>query len=294
MHTKALPYVFLLSFFWGTNVVASRFGIGEFDPYLFVALRIIIAAVFFVPVVLWQQGKLPTDPDLWKKAGLSGIIGVAIPIPMFILSLQYQSSGVASLYVTLFPVMIAIAAHFFLPDEKLTRYKAAGVALALFGAIFLALRGESGLANVGRANPLGFILVIISLCSEVCNTLFVRLKMKETDPMQVTMIRLVVAAVFLAIVTSFVSDLSFTQVTSAGIFSLAYAAIIGALAGQFMAFFIQRKYGATAFSLTSFLVPVVATLFGALILGEILTWAMAVGVVFIGSGLYLINYAKPE
>ena len=294
MHTKALPFVFLLSFFWGTNIVASRYGVGEFDPYFFVALRIIIAASFFVPFVWFQRGGLPTDLELWKKAGISGIIGVAIPMPMFIMSLQYQSSGVASLYVTLFPVMIAIAAHFILPDEKMTRYKAAGVFLALCGAVFLALRGESGLADVGRANPLGFILVMLSLLTEVGNTMFVRLKMKDTDPVEVTVIRLIVAAVFLSIVTNFVSDVTFEGVTQAGVFSLAYAALIGALAGQFMAFFIQRKYGATAFSLTSFMIPVVATLFGALLLGEILTWAMGVGVLFIGGGLYLINYVKSD
>ena len=34
MHTKAFPYIILLSLFWGTNIVASRFGVGEFDPYL--------------------------------------------------------------------------------------------------------------------------------------------------------------------------------------------------------------------------------------------------------------------
>jgi len=41
--------------------------------------------------------------------------------------------------------------------------------------------------------------------------------------------------------------------------------------------------------MTSFLVPIVATLFGALLLGEILTWAMAVGMLLIGTGLYLVN-----
>ena len=47
MHTKAFPYIGLLSLFWGTNIVASRFGIGEFDPYLFIALRLAIATVAF-------------------------------------------------------------------------------------------------------------------------------------------------------------------------------------------------------------------------------------------------------
>ncbi|MCB0158950.1 MAG: DMT family transporter, partial [Caldilineaceae bacterium] len=70
---------------------------------------------------------------------------------------------------------------------------------------------------------------------------------------------------------------------------LGYASLVGALGGQFLAFYITRRFGATAFSLTSYLIPVVATVFGVLILGEIVTWGMVVGVVLIGSGVYLIN-----
>jgi len=256
---------------------------------LFITLRLTIAILFFIPVLLFIQGKLPTRPSLWKKAMLSGLLGVAIPMPTFILSLQYQSSGVASLYVTTFPVMLVLAAHYILPDERMTRNKGLGVCIALCGALFLAIKGESGLSDISRANPLGFILVIIGLLSEVCNTMFVRLKMKDEDPLQVTAIRIFTAAIIVAIVTSFFGDFSFSNVTRAGYFSLAYAALIGALAGQFLAFYVQGKFGATAFSMTSFMIPVVATLFGALFLGEILTWAIAFGMLLIGTGLYLVN-----
>jgi drug/metabolite transporter (DMT)-like permease len=216
MNLSALPYVLLLSLLWGTNAVASRYGIGEFNPFFFILLRVSIASLFFIPSLLFAQGKLPTDKTLWKKAALSGILGVAIPFPTFVLSLQYQSTGVATLYVTTFPVMVVIAAHFFLPDERMTRNKAIGVALAMSGALFLALRGESGLANVGRANPLGAIFVIGGLFFEVANTMFVRRQMKQYDPLQVTMIRLLVAAVVLLGVTAVLGNFSLAQVSRAG------------------------------------------------------------------------------
>ena len=73
----------------------------------------------------------------------SGVIGVTIPMTFFILSLQYQSSGVASIFVSLTPALMVIAAHFFLPDEPMSANKATGVALALSGSIFLALRGKA-------------------------------------------------------------------------------------------------------------------------------------------------------
>jgi drug/metabolite transporter (DMT)-like permease len=207
----------------------------------------------------------------------------------FILSLQYQSSGVASIFVTASPAIIVIMAHFILPDEKMTRNKALGLILALLGALFLVLRGESGLADVGRASPLGFILVMLGLVSEAINTMYVRRRMMDIDPIMVTGIRLLIGAVIALAIALLVADFSLTAVTPTGIFSLVYAALIGALAGQFTAFYIQRRFGATAFSLTSYLIPIVATTFGVLLLDEIVTWAMLVGIVLIGSGIYLIS-----
>jgi O-acetylserine/cysteine efflux transporter len=289
MHNKALPYVGLLSLFWGTNIVASRFGIDEFDPVLFIALRLAIATTFFTLIFLLQRRAWPTDKNLWRNAAISGVIGVAIPMNMFILSLQYQSSGMAAIFVTLTPAVMVVAAHLFLPDERMTTNKAVGVLLALAGSLFLALRGESGLADVGRASPLGFTLVFIGLCSEVTNAIFVRKRMRDLDPVAVTGVRLFSGAVITITVAVLLGRAAWPVVSPAGAFSLAYAALIGALGGQFMAFYITRRFGATAFSLTSYIIPVVATFFGVLILEEIVTWGMVVGVVLIGSGVYLIN-----
>ncbi|MCB8945937.1 MAG: DMT family transporter [Ardenticatenaceae bacterium] len=289
MQPKAFPYIILLSLFWGTNIVASRFGIGEFDPYLFIALRLATATLFFIPIAFANGRRWPQDRTIWKHGIISGILGVAIPMTSFILSLQYQSSGVASIFVTASPAIIVIMAHFVLPDEKMTRNKAIGLVLALLGALFLVLRGESGLADVGRASPLGFILVMMGLVSEAINTMYVRRRMMHIDPMTVTGIRLFTGAVIAFVAALLVGEFTLADVTPAGYFSLAYAGLIGALAGQFTAFYIQRRFGATAFSLTSYIIPVVATTFGVLLLDEIVTWAMLVGIVLIGSGIYLIS-----
>ena len=289
MHTKALPFVGLLSLFWGTNIVASRFGIDDFDPYVFIALRLSVATFFFVLVFLWQKRVWPTDPNLWGHAAFSGIIGVSIPMTLFILSLQYQSSGVTSIFVTTTPALMVVAAHLFLPDEKMTRNKVAGVILALSGSLFLVLRGESGLADVGKASSLGFVLIMIGLSSDVGNAIFVRRRMRDMDPVAVTGIRLMTGTMITLVLALLVGDFSLGDVTPIGYLSLVYAALVGALAGQFMAFYITRRFGATAFSLTAYLIPIVATTFGVLLLGEIVTWGMLIGVLFIGGGVYLIN-----
>ncbi|MFK7803230.1 MAG: DMT family transporter [Anaerolineae bacterium] len=289
MHTKAFPYIGLLGFFWGTNLVAARFGVGEFQPFLFIALRLTLAAVCFVPFMVTGGRQFPKDWHTWKLSIVSGTLGVAIPMSAFMLSLQFMSSGLVSIFVTAAPALIALAAHFFLPEEKLNGIKWLGVGLALLGSIFLALLGESGLADIDRVNPLGPLMITLGLLSDSANTVFVRLRMRDLDAYHVTGIRLITGAVLVTAVTLLFTNPELSGVTGKGYFSLFYAAFVGAVGGQFMAFYITRRFGAVSFSLVSFVVPIVATFFGVILLGEIVTWGMLVGVGFIVAGIYFIN-----
>ena len=289
MHSKAFPYIALLGFFWGSNLVAARFGTGEFSPFFFIALRLMIATLCFLPFMVTGGRTFPTNKQTWKLAMFSGLLGVAIPMSAFILSLQYMSSGLVSIFVTTAPAMIAIAAHFFLPDEKLAPFKWIGVGLALLGSVFLVGLGESGLSDVSRVNPIGPLLIAFGLISDAANTVFVRRNMRDQDTVQVTGIRLFTGALLLIILSLTFESVSFEGVTGWGVFSLVYAALIGAVAGQFMAFYIMQKYGAISFSMVSFVVPIVATLLGVLLLGEIVTWGMGIGVILIAAGIFVLN-----
>lgn len=252
-------------------------------------LRLSISSLFLAPFLIFSGRKVPRDPKVWRYACISAVLGIAIPMNTFILSLKYLSSGLASIFVTVSPAILVVAAHLFLPDERLTRNKVLGVALAFAGSLFLVLRGESGLAGVGRANPIGFLLVVTGVLSESANAIIVRKRMQEMDVMTITGIRLFVGALILLVLTTILGDFSLEQVTTMGYVSLGFAALIGALAGQFMAFYIMRTHGATAFSLTSYMTPVVATTLGVVLLDEIVTWAMLIGVILIGSGITLVN-----
>ena len=131
--------------------------------------------------------------------------------------------------------------------------------------------------------------MLTGISSEVANAIFVRRRMRSMDPVAVTGIRLFTGALITGTVALLFSRAPLSDVTAAGYASLAYAALIGALGGQFMSFYVTRRFGATAFSLNAYLIPVVATTFGVLILGEIVTWGMFVGMLLIGGGIYLIN-----
>lgn len=290
MHTKAFPYIGLLGLLWGSNLVVMRLGVGQFDPILFTGIRLLVASLAFVLVYTFSGRRLiPTDPKLWRSGAFLGVISTAVPMTAIIFSLTLQSSGVTALLITTAPAFISLAAHFFLPDERLNSRKSIGILLALSGAGLVVLRGESGLPDVSQGSPLGYALVLFAIGFETIGVVYIRKRMQQLSAFDVTAVRLTIAALIVLPLALLLRGFNISQVTTVGWLSLVYAAIVGAFSAQMLAFHITKKFGATAFSLVSYVIPVIAAITGVLWLGETITGWMVAGMVLIGGGILLIN-----
>lgn len=294
MHTKAFPYILLLGLLWGSNLVVSRFAVGQFGGVMFAGLRLAVAGLAFVLVFLVTSRPFPRDRRLWRHAATLGVLGTAVPMTSMVSSLQFQSSGVTALLITTSPAFMALAAHLFLPDEKLNRNKSIGVFLALSGALLIVSRGETGLAGTTVANPIGYLLVLIAILFETAGAMYIRTYMRQLDPFDVSAIRVCVAGLVVLPLGFLWQGIDAGQVTPQGIVALVYAGLAAAFAGQLMAFYVTQRFGATAFSLTAYIIPVVAAVLGVLLLDEKVTSWMGAGMVLVILGIMLINRRQKE
>jgi drug/metabolite transporter (DMT)-like permease len=290
---QALPYVTLLAFLFGTTLVASRFSVGQFHPTTYIGLRLTLASLCHLAIyALSRKRHWPTDKLLWQRGAVLGIFGTALPMTAIVSSLQFQSSGLTAVLITTSPAITVVMAHFFLPDEPLTRRKTLGVLLALAGALLLAARGESGLPDVSRASPLGYLLVLLAMVSASGSTIYARKYMRDLDAFDVASTRMVVAALFVMPLSLLLVGFDLSAVDSSGYFALIYAALVGTFSGMMLAFYNIQRFGAIAAAMTAYIIPVVAVTAGALILGETITAGMLVGMVLILLGVAVINQRR--
>ena len=289
MHTKAFPYIVLLGFLWGTNLVISRFGVGQLGGILFTGLRLAAGSLTFIAVITFTKRQWPREGNVWKHAMVIGVIGSALPMTAVLSSLQFQSAGVTALLITTTPAFVTLAAHFFLPDERLTLVKAIGVALALAGAMLVVLRGETGLPGVQQASPVGYLLAFTNVWLESATAIYIRRHMRGMDAFGVSSIRISTAALLVLPVGVLLQGDNVTAVTPLGILALCYAGFIAVFFGQFLAFYITQRFGATAFSLTAYIIPVVAAITGVILLDETITIWMLAGMSLVAMGIMLIN-----
>jgi len=291
MTAQALPYISFLGFLFGSTLVASRFSVGQFQPTTYIGLRLTMAGIGHVAfyTLVGRRYKFPTDRRLWLHASILGVLGTAVPMTAIVTALQYLSSGLAAIFITTSPAITVLLAHFFLPDEALNRRKAFGVALALSGTIVLASSGESGLSEVGKANPLGYILMLVAMTMGGAASVYIRKYLSDYNAFDVASIRMFVAAIVVMPLSALIIGFDLQSVTTGGYVALLYAALVGTFAGLLLAVYNVKRFGATAAAMTSYIVPIFAGLGGVLLLDEQITAVMLLGVVFIVSGIMVIN-----
>jgi len=293
MNLQAVFFIVFLGTLAGTATVSSRFCVGQFDPITYTALRITLAACGYSLFYIFRIGGRcwPRDRQIWKHAAITGILGDAIPVILIVSSLQYLSSGVTATMVTTFPVIAVVMAHFFLPDERLSARKSAGILLALGGAFLIVALGETGLPDVHQVNPVGYLMILGAALISGFATIYVRKNMVQCKPFEVTSLRLLFAALFVIPLALILEpfDLSRVGMVGWGVYLLASSILFF---GFFLGFFVIQRFGVTVAAMVDYIPPIVASLGGAWLLGEKVTTGMVMGMLLILSGVVIINLKR--
>ena len=291
MTAEALPFILTLGLFYGSTLVVSRFSIGQFEPSTYIGLRLVIATAGHLSIYLLTSRRWPRDRRLWKLAVPYGILGTAVPMVAIVTGLQFISSGLASILVTLNPAFVAILAHFTLKDEPLTRRKTAGVALALAGTALLALRGESGLDDT-TGSLAGYMLLLLAALAGSISTIYARKYMQDLDSFDVASVRMGSAALTVMPLSLLLIGIDLTPVEPSGYLALFYASLIGTFSGMLLNFYTVKRFGALASATTAYIIPIVATIGGLIFLDEKITGWMIAGMAVIVVGITLLRHKK--
>lgn len=286
-----LPSILLLSFFFGSNLVVSRFALGQFDPLAFVAIRMPIASALGLLLARTRLGRFPAGRNVWMHGSVVGVFATAIPMMCFVSALQYQSSGVTALFITLTPISAMIYSHFRLPDDRLTTRKILGAILSFAGIGLLLATGETGL---GETRWEGFLLVLAGVASNGFGIVHVRKYLREEGSLDITAVRLTAAAFVTVPIAAVFRGFDFAAVEWSGVLALVYGTLPGTLFGFILYSYVVARFGPTKGTQTEYIVPVVAAVTGAIFLDERITLVMIVGMLIVFAGITVATMRRPR
>jgi drug/metabolite transporter (DMT)-like permease len=272
----------LLAAMWGASFLCIKV-LGEDWPVLWVALgRIALGAATLLVLLAARRERLP-GRSAWPHLLVAGLLINAIPFTLFAYGETKVPSVVAGLWNATTPLWVLVFVLTVFGEERPGREQAAGLALG-FAGVVLVLGPWSGL---GGDVALGHLACAgAALCYGLGFPYTRRhLALRPESGVALSAGQLLCATALLLLVTP-LSPLP----SAIGVDSAAALLVLGALGtGVAFAFnyaIIAAAGAATASSVT-YLVPVVSTALGVLVLGEPLRWNEPAGAVVVLLGIAL-------
>ena len=289
MDTERLGFVVLAGLALGSSAVLSRFGLQDIAPLSLVALRLGVATVAFLLTLLVLRPGFPRHPRPLLDIAIVGLTTMAIPLSAFTLALQFISSAVLSIFLGFIPLFTAVLAHFWLPQERLTMRKVAGLLLAFAGVVFLIVTRTTGLAGGAAFDVRGQLLGLGGAAVAAASGVYTRLRLRSADVMVVTAGQMTVGFLAVLPVALSTSSFSLSGITWRGWLAVGYTGIIGSYVGFLLLFTMIQRFGATTAALPAFVTPVAAAILGAFVLREVITLPLVVGATIILTGVFLAS-----
>jgi drug/metabolite transporter (DMT)-like permease len=274
-----IGFAALLAF---NQVVIKLTGAG-FNPVFQAGLRSVGASlVLLLWMVLRRQPIwLPRRVLPWSV--LAGTI-FAFEFTCLFMALDLTTVSRCSIIFYTMPVWLALAAHLWLPGERLTRVRGAGLALAVAGVV-LALFDRSN----GQASMAGDLLALVATFGWAALALMVRITpLGEVRPAAQLLGQVLFSAPLLLLAAPLFGPLlrDLEPIHWAG---LAFQSICVASLGFLSWFWLLTIYRASSVAAFSFLSPVLAVIFGWAMLGEHIGPTVGLALILVAAGIFLIN-----
>ena len=154
---RLAPYIFVL--LWSTGFVGAKYGLPYADPFIFLSLRIFIAAAILFLVALILRAPVAIGARAIRNSMLIGFFLHACYLGgVFFAISEGLSASVAAVITSLHPVLVSLLAVRVL-GEKLKKEQVAGLAIGLSGVILVL--GPTLKSNLPVAGLLGIAVALI-------------------------------------------------------------------------------------------------------------------------------------
>lgn len=278
----------VLAAIWGSSFMFIKLAVVDIPPLTIAAMRIVIAAAVLIAVGRMRGLRLPRGRRVWMLFVVLAITGNAGPFFLISWGESHIDSAMAAILIAFVPLSTVILAHFMTRDERLTWPKALGVGLGLFGIVIL-------LGGVGTDQLAGDHIAQGAILLAAVSYAFASLIARRLPPMPslATAMAVVICAVGIAVPLSLIVDRPWELAPSAlSMISVVYLGVASTAMGTLILYYLIRRTGATFVSFNNYLAPLYGAVLGVGVLGEILTWGIAVGLALILLGVSLSNLRR--
>ena len=286
IYTKltAKKCAFIAIFFWATAFVLTKVVLKEVDVTILGVLRYFFASIIVIFILIKKKIPLPKVKDIpaFIFAGFSGYAGY---IAFFNMATLLSSPSTLSVINALAPAITAIVAYFIF-NEKIKLIGWLSMSISFCGILILTL--WDGVLTINK----GVLYMLIGCLLLSLYNISQRHLTKKYSSFDVSMYSILIGGILLVI---------YSPSSITNMFSISFTSLILIIYMSIFPSIISYFFWTKAFELAKnttevtsfmFVTPVLATLMGIIILGDIPKLSTLIGGVVIILGMILFNKTK--
>lgn len=274
--------LFLLAALWGGSFLFMRIAAPEFGPIWLIESRVLLAGVSLLPLLLYQ-GLWSHLQSQWRPLLLVGILNSALPFSLLAFTSLFLPAGMTAILNGTAPFFGVAIAYVWL-KEPLNLSRVVGLLLGFTGVVVLVGWRQSAMTSE-------FLLAIAAgLCAALMYAIaapFIRLNLTGVPSLVIATGSQLGAAIFLIPLLPFTPP---AQVPSrVAILAVIAIALLSTSLAYILYFRLIQAVGSTRALTVTYLIPLFAILWGALVLQEAITLSMVIGGSLILLGTAIAN-----
>lgn len=280
----------LLALIWGSSFLWIAVALRGFSPIQIALARLTLGAAVLAVLVHARGLRLPAKRATWAHLSVAALFGNAIPYTLFAVGEQHVSSSVAGVLNTTTPLWTLAVAYASGHERAVSPGKAVGFAVGMAGTVVIfspwqagsQIASTGGLACLGAACSYGIAYVYMDRF----------LARRGIPPLVLSAAQLIPATAFLALVLP-VAGFQPVHLRWESLAALGVLGILGTGIGYTLNYRLIADEGTTA-SVVTYLLPIVAVILGAVVLGDRITATIAAGMLIVLAGVAITHRAKPR
>jgi drug/metabolite transporter (DMT)-like permease len=284
--TKTVGMFVLLAAVWGFSFLSISVGLETLPPILFAAFRYDIAAVLLVGYAVASGADWRPRGRANVSAVLAGGVFLVAANAFLFVGQQTVPSGVAAIMQSLVPIATSLWAIALLPEEQVSTAGAVGIGLGFLG-VGLIVRPDP--ANLLGDAVVGRIMILLQVAGVALGGVLVQRAGPTMDKAAVSGWSMFVGAVLLHGVSAGIGEAFALPATPRAVAAVGYLGVFATGLAFFVYFTLLEVRGALETSLVAYLVPVVATVAGVVLLDETITPLTVGGFLVVFAGFVVLK-----
>jgi drug/metabolite transporter (DMT)-like permease len=159
---KTLLAFGIIYFVWGSTFLAIRVGVREVPPFLFAAMRFLVAGVVLLGWMTVRGGASPNRRQ-WMSVCLLAALIFVLDYGLLFWAEQHVPSGIAAVMMATIPMFMALSEIVLLRTQRLTARLGVALVLGIGGvAVLMSYSSPLGDAPIDRAAAVALIIAAMS------------------------------------------------------------------------------------------------------------------------------------